>query len=58
MSEESTQVTAVDQGFEDRWAAWQARGAANDRAMRHKLVVVAAIVVLGAAILNGIWLLR
>ena len=58
MSQESTQTATVDQGFEDRWAAWQARGAANDRAMRRKFLIVATIFVLGAAILNGVWLLR
>ena len=45
----------VDRGFPERWAAWQARGAANDRNTRRKLVIVAAILVLSAAILNSIW---
>ena len=57
MTQESTQRPNVDQGFEERWAAWQARGVAHDRAMRRKLFVVAAIVVLGATILSGVWLL-
>jgi hypothetical protein len=58
MSQEPTQAPVVDQGFEDRSAAWQARGAANDRAARRKLWIVAAILILSIAILNGISLLR
>ena len=45
----------ADDGFEERWAAWQARGAANDRNTRRKMFVVAAILVAAAAILNGMW---
>ena len=58
MSQEPIQGPTLDQGVEDHWAAWQARGAANDQATRRKLFVVAAIFVLGAAIFNGYWLLR
>jgi len=58
MSQEPIQGPTADQGDEDHWAAWQARGAANDRATRRKLFVVAAIVVLGAALFNGYWLIR
>ena len=58
MSQELSQTPVTDQGFEDRWAAWQARGAANDRATRRKLFIVAAILILSVAILNGLWLLR
>ena len=45
----------VDNGFPERWAAWQARGAANDRATKRKLFVVAAILALSAAILGSVW---
>jgi hypothetical protein len=45
----------VDDGFPERWAAWQARGAANDRATRRKLFVVAALLVLSIAILGSAW---
>jgi hypothetical protein len=45
----------IDDGFPERWAAWQARGAANDRASRRKLFVVAALVVLSMAILGSAW---
>ena len=58
MSPEPIHAPVVDQGFEDRWAAWQARGDANDRATKRKLFIVAAILILIVAILNGLWLLR
>ena len=58
MSPEPIPAPVVDQGFEDRWAAWQARGAANDRATRRKLFIVAAILIFSVAMLNGLWLLR
>ena len=45
----------VDDGFEVRWAAWQARGAANDRNTRRRMFVVGAILVLAAAVLNAMW---
>lgn len=44
----------VDDGFPERWAAWQARGAANDRATRRKLFVFAAILVLSTAVLLSV----
>ena len=58
MSQEPIQAPVVDQGFQDRWAAWQARGVANDRATRRKLWVVAAILILSIVLLNGLSLLR
>ena len=58
MSPEPIPAPVVDEGFEDRWAAWQARGAANDRATRRKLFIVAAILIFSVALLNGLWLLR
>ena len=58
MAQELNPTPIADQGFEDRWAAWQERGAANDRATKRKLFIVAAILVLSVAILNGLWLLR
>ena len=41
----------TNEGFAERWAAWQARGAANDRATRRKLFVLAAVLTLSSAIL-------
>ena len=45
----------VDVGFPERWAAWQARGAANNRATRRKRFVIAALLVLSMAILGSAW---
>lgn len=58
MSHEPIPAPIVDQGFEDRWAAWQARAVANDRATRRKLWVVAAIMIVSIIVLNGLSLLR
>jgi hypothetical protein len=44
----------VDDGFAERWAAWQARGAAHERATRRKLFVFAAILVLSTAVLMSV----
>jgi len=37
-------------GFDERWAAWQARGAAHDRAVRRKMTVAAPILIAVAAV--------
>ena len=37
--------------FDERWAAWQAKGAAHDRALRRKLAIAAPIFAIVAAIL-------
>jgi hypothetical protein len=44
----------VDDGFAERWAAWQARSAAHERATRRKLFVFAAILVLSTAVLMSV----
>jgi hypothetical protein len=31
--------------FDERWAAWQARGVAHDRAVRRKMALAAPIVI-------------
>ena len=36
---------------DERWAAWQAKGAAHDRAVRRKLAFAAPIVFLVAAVI-------
>ena len=48
---------SVQQQFDERWAAWQARGEANDRATRRRFVTMAAIVIVfvAGAVLSGIW---
>jgi hypothetical protein len=38
-------------GFEVRWAAWQAKGAAHERAVRRKMAVAAPIVVVAAVVI-------
>lgn len=58
MSQDHIDATAVRQPFEDRWAAWQARGVANDRATRRNLFIVAGIVILVITILNVLSLIR
>jgi hypothetical protein len=58
ISPEPIPAPVVNQGFEDRWAAWQARGAANDRATKRKLFIMAALLILSVAILAGLSLLR
>lgn len=54
----SNRSTAVspDPDFDALWAAWQARGAAHERAVRRRLVILAATLAIPAAILYGIWL--
>jgi len=37
-------------GFDERWAAWQAKGAAHDRAVCRKMAFVAPILLLVAAV--------
>jgi hypothetical protein len=41
--------TAVPESFDERWAAWQAKGAAHDRAVRRKMTVAAPILIIVAA---------
>lgn len=41
----------------ERWAAWQARGAENDRRTRRNLFIGIAIVLISAAVLYSVgWL--
>jgi hypothetical protein len=37
-------------GFDERWTAWQAKGAARDRAFRRKMAFAAPIVLVVAAV--------
>ena len=57
MSEDRIEAT-VPQPLEDRWAAWQARGVANDRATRRNLLILAGILIIATTILNVLWLVR
>jgi hypothetical protein len=36
--------------FDERWAAWQAKGAAHDRAVRRKMAIAALILSVVAAV--------
>ena len=58
MAQQLSSQPVPEQGFEGQWAAWEARAAANNRATRVKLFIVAAILLSSAAILSGLWLLR
>ena len=45
--------TAVPQAasFDERWAVWQAKGAAHDRAVRRKMAVAAPILIAVAVVI-------
>jgi small-conductance mechanosensitive channel len=40
----------VAASFDERWAAWQAKGAAHDSAVRRKLAAAAPILIVVAAV--------
>jgi hypothetical protein len=42
---------AVTTSFDERWAAWLARGAAHDRAVRRKIAIAAPILAVMVAVL-------
>ena len=44
-------ATLSGTSFEQRWAAWEAKGAAHDRAFRRKLALAAPMVMVIAAII-------
>lgn len=39
--------TAQESGFDERWAAWQAKGAAHDARLHRRVVLVLAVIVAG-----------
>jgi hypothetical protein len=41
---------ALDADFDARWAAWVARGRAHEQLVRNKLVVLAGVLAMAAAI--------
>ena len=47
----SPHIIAESPDFDERWAAWQAKGAAHERAFRRKMAVVIPILVASAAAL-------
>jgi hypothetical protein len=48
---DTTAVSDPSPDSDARWAAWQAKGAAHDRAVRRKLTVFMPIVIIVAAAL-------
>jgi hypothetical protein len=47
----ATSITVDESlGVDERWAAWQAKGAAHDRAVRRKVTFAAPILILVAAV--------
>jgi hypothetical protein len=42
---------AVTSSFDERWAAWLARGAAHDRAVRRRIAIAAPILAVVVAVL-------
>ena len=50
---ESTTATARSESAraDERWAAWQAKGAAHDRAVRRKMVLAAPIAIAVIAVI-------
>jgi hypothetical protein len=40
--------------FDERWAAWQAKGAAHDRAVRRKMAIAAPILIVVAAVVYAL----
>ena len=44
--------------FDERWAAWQAKGAARDRAVRRKLAVALPLLIVVAAVVAYVLLGR
>jgi hypothetical protein len=46
----STPPVAGSATFDERWAAWQAKGAAHDRAVRRKMAIAAPVLLAVVAI--------
>jgi hypothetical protein len=40
--------------FDERWAAWQAKGAAHDRAVRRKMAIAAPILIAVAVVIYAL----
>jgi hypothetical protein len=47
---------AVTTSFDERWAAWLARGAAHDRLVRRKITIAAPILVVVVAVLYALFI--
>ena len=54
----STLVPEPARSFDERWAAWQAKGAAHDRAVRRQLAIAApSLIIVAAVIIYAIYAL-
>ena len=49
-----TPAPLVTRTFEERWAAWEARGAAHDRAVGGKIVIALPILAVAVVILYAL----
>jgi hypothetical protein len=55
VSMNSTAIPLAESGtFDERWAAWQARGAAHERAVRRRVAIAAPLLAVAAAILYAL----
>jgi hypothetical protein len=50
----SVHVAASSSTDDERWHAWQAKGAAHDRAVRRRLAIVVPFVLVAAALLYAL----
>jgi hypothetical protein len=44
-------------GFDQKWAAWQAKGAAHERAVRRKMAISAPLLLVAAGVLYVLFVL-
>jgi hypothetical protein len=56
--EELTDRLRGNADFESRWAAWQSRGRSHDRALRHRLSVLASAAAIVGAAIASVFLIR
>jgi len=49
-SRPASESTSRPSTSEERWAAWQAKGAAHDRAFRRKMAIAAPVLLVVAAV--------
>jgi hypothetical protein len=53
-----TPISQASSSFDDRWEAWQAKGAAHDRAVRRRLALAAPFLVIVTGALLYAFVLR
>ena len=52
----AVEASGLDADFEARWMAWRARGEVHERAVRRKLLMLAPVVAVAAAIMYTLML--